>query len=94
MNKNRGSKLIESTVIAYFLTINLGLTIFPHLLCSVCLFFHRNTYEKFSSIYSVSKVSGQLVIPETFQVKLLKWLGNDEELMKEARLQVREYFTG
>ncbi|XP_072025533.1 uncharacterized protein [Amphiura filiformis] len=47
----------------------------------------RNTYEKFSSIYAVNKVSGQIVVPETFQVKLLKWLGNNEELLKEAKLQ-------
>ncbi|XP_038068819.1 uncharacterized protein LOC119738146 [Patiria miniata] len=44
-------------------------------------------YNTFSSIYSVSRRSGQLIIPETFQTKLLRWLGNDEELLKEAKLQ-------
>ncbi|XP_033648090.1 uncharacterized protein LOC117307446 [Asterias rubens] len=46
-----------------------------------------NMYTTFSSIYSVNRRSGQLIIPETFQTKFLKWLGNDEELLKEARLQ-------
>ncbi|XP_071507481.1 uncharacterized protein [Diadema antillarum] len=44
-------------------------------------------YHKFQDIYSVSRRSGQLVIPETFQTKVLKWLGNDEELFKETKLQ-------
>ncbi|XP_022081099.1 uncharacterized protein LOC110974072 [Acanthaster planci] len=46
-----------------------------------------NMYNTFSGIYDVNRRSGQLIIPETFQTKLLKWLGNDEELLKEAKLQ-------
>ncbi|XP_054750031.2 uncharacterized protein LOC129255725 [Lytechinus pictus] len=44
-------------------------------------------FHKFTTMYSISRRSGHVVIPETFQTKVLKWLGNDEELLKEVKLQ-------
>eukprot|EP00057_Strongylocentrotus_purpuratus_P034152 XP_794125.3 PREDICTED: uncharacterized protein LOC589390 [Strongylocentrotus purpuratus] len=44
-------------------------------------------FQKFTTIYSISRRTGHVVIPETFQTKVLKWLGNDEELLKEVKLQ-------
>ncbi|XP_070558430.1 uncharacterized protein [Ptychodera flava] len=47
----------------------------------------RELYGKFIDIYSVTRRAGQVIIPDTFQTKVLKWLNNDEELFKEVKLQ-------
>ncbi|XP_071960108.1 uncharacterized protein [Antedon mediterranea] len=47
----------------------------------------RVTYDMFERIYDVKRRSGQIVVPDTFQTKLLKWLGNSEDLLREAKLQ-------
>ncbi|XP_033101677.1 uncharacterized protein LOC117104888 [Anneissia japonica] len=41
----------------------------------------------FERIYDVKRRSGQIIVPDTFQTKLLKWLGNSEDLLREAKLQ-------
>ncbi|XP_033111350.1 uncharacterized protein LOC117112387 [Anneissia japonica] len=48
----------------------------------------RSTYNMFERIYDVKRRSGQIIVPDTFQTKLLKWLGNSEDLLREAKLQV------
>ncbi|ESO89881.1 hypothetical protein LOTGIDRAFT_234020 [Lottia gigantea] len=44
-------------------------------------------YQKFSTIYFIEKTPAPLVLPESFQVKVRKWLKNNEELFKEVYKQ-------
>ncbi|XP_077988391.1 uncharacterized protein LOC144442865 [Glandiceps talaboti] len=47
----------------------------------------REVYQKLTNIYDINRRSGQVIIPDTFQTKVLKWLNNDDELFKEVKLQ-------
>eukprot|EP00058_Branchiostoma_floridae_P014213 XP_002599701.1 hypothetical protein BRAFLDRAFT_70379 [Branchiostoma floridae] len=44
-------------------------------------------HKIFDDIYEVTRKSGQVVIPDTFQTKVLKWLGNNYDLLKDVKLQ-------
>ncbi|XP_050411871.1 uncharacterized protein LOC126826813 [Patella vulgata] len=41
-------------------------------------------YKKFSAIYSIEKNAAPLKLPDLFQVKVKKWLNNDEKLFEEV----------
>ncbi|KAK6175378.1 hypothetical protein SNE40_013854 [Patella caerulea] len=41
-------------------------------------------YKKFSAIYSIEKNAAPLKLPDLFQVKVKKWLNNDEKLFAEV----------
>ncbi|XP_062522744.1 uncharacterized protein LOC134197434 [Corticium candelabrum] len=47
----------------------------------------RQLCEKFNGIYSLSKREGQVVLPDTFVPKVRKWLGGNEELLKQVNRQ-------
>ncbi|XP_019627622.1 PREDICTED: uncharacterized protein LOC109472346 [Branchiostoma belcheri] len=47
----------------------------------------KELHRIFDDIYQVTRKSGQVVIPDTFQTKVLKWLGNNYDLLKDVKLQ-------
>ena len=50
--------------------------------------FYRNLYLTFTNILTVISQNAEVGIPKPFELKVKGWLGNNEEVFKQAHNQV------
>ncbi|XP_021362982.1 uncharacterized protein LOC110456517 [Mizuhopecten yessoensis] len=51
----------------------------------------RDLYTAFTSIFTITDFPAKVVIPKKYESKVRKWLGNDEDLFQNAKLQTVLY---
>ncbi|XP_033746374.1 uncharacterized protein LOC117331657 [Pecten maximus] len=51
----------------------------------------RGLYTAFTSIFTITDFPAQVVIPKTYESKVRKWLGNNDDLFQNAKLQTVLY---